>query len=84
MEEQKYTFHVQGMHCASCVVLIEDVLKGIPGVGGVAANLSRREVVVVGLLGDDAEGIANELSKHIAPHGYTLAVEKKKASVDWS
>lgn len=84
MEQKEYFFHVNGMHCASCVVMIEDALKDVPGITRVMANLSRREVVISGSLGDDAEGVAHDLSERIAPYGYTLAVEKKKTGVDWS
>jgi len=42
---------IEGMHCASCVLLIEENLKGVGGVRSVHADLAKREVAVTGDFG---------------------------------
>ena len=38
--------HVDGMHCASCAALIEDVLLEVPGVVGVTVSLDQASALV--------------------------------------
>ncbi len=74
-----YTFHVQGMHCNSCVVLTESELNDLPEVSKVKASLKHLQVEVTGEFGDkEPEHVARDLSEVLKPHGYTLSLEKQK------
>src|SRR3989338_8954269 len=42
-QNNQITLDIQGMHCASCVKLIERALKKIPGVIDVSANLATNQ-----------------------------------------
>lgn len=42
----KYTFHVTGTHCASCKILIEDILIEQDFVTGVQVNLKKETVEI--------------------------------------
>lgn len=80
-----YTFHVNGMHCKSCVLLTESELSEIKEVSSVKASLGKTSVEVTGDFGDkDVEHIAMDLSEVLKPHGYTLSVEKHTQAVSWS
>lgn len=69
------TYKVKGMHCASCVVLIEDKLKKVEGVKNVSAKLTSEKVTVA----FEKEPIATQtLSNTISPFGYTLEDMSKK------
>lgn len=46
MTNQKKTFSVRGMHCASCVVLIEQSLRKVPGVSEANVNLATNKATV--------------------------------------
>ncbi|MCX6738492.1 MAG: heavy metal translocating P-type ATPase [Candidatus Parcubacteria bacterium] len=46
MQETKKTFAIKGMHCASCVALIEDSLKKVPGVTAATVNLASEKATV--------------------------------------
>lgn len=82
---QTYNFHVNGMHCSSCVVLIESELGAVPEVSHVKASLKHLSVEVVGDFGDkEPEHIARDLSEVLKPHGYMLSLEKQRHSVKWS
>lgn len=82
---KKYTFHVHGMHCASCVVLTESELAEHPGVKCVKADLARCCVEVEGFFGNvSAETLAEELSGVLKKHGYVLSLEKERRPVRWS
>ncbi|MFA6536725.1 MAG: sulfite exporter TauE/SafE family protein [Candidatus Paceibacterota bacterium] len=84
MASQIYNFHVNGMHCASCVLLIEGELNDLPNISKVKADLKHFTVEVVGDFGDKAEAvITEELSKILAPRGYSLSVEKQTKTGDW-
>jgi sulfite exporter TauE/SafE/copper chaperone CopZ len=81
---QTYTFHVQGMHCRSCVALTETELAEIPGVTAARASLSTKSVTVTGDFGEKSvEEIANTLSAPLTPHGYTLLVETTDSTPAW-
>ncbi|MDP3963329.1 MAG: sulfite exporter TauE/SafE family protein [bacterium] len=80
-----YTFHVDGMHCSACVVLIESELTDVPEVTKAKSSLANHTVEVTGDFGDkEPEHIARDLSEVLKPHGYTLSLEKQNHSVKWS
>ncbi len=82
--DKKYTFHVHGMHCASCVLLTESEISEVAGVTRAKADLKTNTMEVEGDFGDLApEQIAEFLSKPIKPHGYTLSLEKQIKSKNW-
>src|SRR3989344_1734943 len=82
---KKYTFHVNGMHCNSCVILTESELKEVSGVSYVKASLKNLSVEVAGDFNDKEPGnVAQELSEVLKPYGYTLSLEKQNHSAGWS
>lgn len=82
---QTYTFHVNGMHCNSCVILTESELKDVKGVSRAKTSLKEKHVEVTGEFGDKSqEQVMNELSEALKPHGYSLSLEKEVKIVRWS
>lgn len=80
-----YTFHVQGMHCAACVLLTESELEGLSNIEKAKANLGKCCVEVSGNFETDSpEAIAEQLTQTLKPHGYTLLVERSNGIVNWS
>ncbi|MFA6392664.1 MAG: sulfite exporter TauE/SafE family protein [Candidatus Paceibacterota bacterium] len=81
----KYKFHVNGMHCNSCVLLTESELKELPYITHVRSSLKNTSVEIEGDFGDKTiEQIAEELTTVLKPHGYTLSLEKQKRDKNWS
>ncbi|HEY4498767.1 MAG TPA: sulfite exporter TauE/SafE family protein [Candidatus Paceibacterota bacterium] len=79
------TFHIHGMHCASCVVLTETELQEVPEVSRAKAFLKHKTVEVMGDFGDKtAEHVARNLSEVLKPHGYMLSLERQRHTVAWS
>lgn len=79
-----YKFHIHGMHCASCVILIEDKLGDLPEVEKVKASLAKHELTVSGNFTNQSEAqIAQTLSKKIESDGYSLALEKAQIDRRW-
>lgn len=77
--EQKYTFHVHGMHCNSCVILTESELSEVPYITSAKTSLKSKTVEVTGDFGNkSAEEIAQDLSQILKPHGYTLSFEAEQ------
>src|SRR3989338_7513824 len=81
-----HTFHVEGMHCQACVLLIQSELRELPEIKKVKVSLDSLSVEVTGDFGDKQLGhIARDLSEVLRRHGYTLSVEEQKhKSVEWS
>lgn len=80
-----YTFHVNGMHCNSCVLLTESELSEVSEVSQVKASLKNNSVAVTGEFGDRSqEQVASELTTVLQPHGYSLSLQKEKHVVNWS
>lgn len=73
---QKYTFHVSGTHCASCKILIEDILKEQDFIKTVEVNLKNKTVLVESDQDVNNQGLVQILNDKIKPHGYALSVEK--------
>lgn len=85
MNQQKYTFHVHGMHCHACTLVIESELRDLPNVTKVKANLSRHAIDIEG----DFENmtlaqITEALTVPIKSHGYTVEIEKQIREKKWS
>ena len=81
---QTYTFHVNGMHCNSCILLTESELKEVKGVARVKASLKEKRIEITGEFGDKSqERVMNELSEVLKPHGYTLSLEQEKKAIRW-
>ena len=71
---QKYTFHVSGTHCASCKILIEDVLGEQDFVKNVSVDLKKEIVEIETENEQNPEGLARTLTDKIKGNGYTLSV----------
>jgi sulfite exporter TauE/SafE/copper chaperone CopZ len=72
----KYTLHVSGTHCASCKILIEDILGEQDFIKNARVNL-KKEVVEVETNSDKTpEEIVNILNSKMKNNGYTFSEEK--------
>src|SRR3989344_647145 len=71
-----YTFHVTGTHCASCQILIEDVLNEQIGIDNTQVDLKNEIVSFETSLENSKHELAEMLSEKIKHNGYTLSVEK--------
>ncbi len=81
---QKYTFHVHGMHCNACVLLTENELGDLPNITQVKSSLKNHSIEIVGNFGDKTlEQIAEELTIPLKPHGYTVSIDKQKHELNW-
>src|SRR3989344_6671601 len=83
-----YTFHVTGTHCASCKILIEDILSEQDFIKSSQVNLKKETVTIETESDQSAEEIAQLLTSKIKQNGYTLSVqkviqEKKSDDVIW-
>jgi len=62
-----YTFRVDGMHCGSCALLIDDTLEDLPGVRGAQTSMKRGRSVVeldARCCPDDVVAAVEELGYH--------------------
>lgn len=83
-EKQTHTFHVNGMHCKSCALVTEHALGEVPFVDAAKVDAHRQSVSVSGEFGDKTkEEIAEELTKTLAPKGYSLSLEKTATDKKW-
>ena len=73
-----YVFHVNGMHCASCAILIEGTFKELPNISQVKASLANNQVMITGDFTGSPEAVAEDLTKLVKSHGYTILLEKAK------
>ncbi len=83
-----YTFHVSGTHCASCKILIEDILSEQAGVTRAEVMLAEKLVKVDMDSDVDSERLAQMLSVKLEPHGYRMSADtvestQEDATVIW-
>jgi Cu+-exporting ATPase len=79
MGKTKRTFSIKGMHCASCVNVLERTLKKVPGVSEAAVNLATEKATIAydaSIATDDA------IESAVARVGYTAMVRENLASDD--
>lgn len=81
---QKHTFHIHGMHCNACALIIEDELINLEEVTEVKANLNNHTVEVTGNFERKTSyQITQDLSEVLKQHGYIISNEKQRTSVQW-
>jgi sulfite exporter TauE/SafE/copper chaperone CopZ len=73
---KQFTFHVTGTHCASCKILIEDILGQQDGIETASVNLKKEVVEVVTSTDQNAANLVDGLSAVISKNGYTLSLQK--------
>src|SRR3990167_4149809 len=78
-----YTFHVRGMHCAACTLLIEETFKELPYISRVHASLPNHQVAITGNFSEPPELIAEKLTELVKSHGYTVSLEKSQKGAGW-
>jgi len=79
MAEIKKTFLLKGMHCASCVGVIEKSLKKTPGVKDAVVNLATEKATVTYDSNVCKEG---QIASAVANVGYKALVEQENISED--
>jgi sulfite exporter TauE/SafE/copper chaperone CopZ len=82
-----YTFHVSGTHCASCKILIEDILGEQSNISNSWVDL-KSETVTLDTEVTDQYSLVKVLNEKIKDNGYILSVEKievekKDSGVIW-
>ena len=84
-QQLTYTFYVNGMHCNSCVLLTESELREVPYITSAKSSLKHRSVEITGNFGSrPKDAIAEDLSKILLKHGYTLTVDEQAKIKKWS
>jgi len=82
---KKYLFHVQGMHCNACVLMIESELGDVPFITHVKSSLKNNSVEVEGDFGGKTIAqIADDLTVVLKPHGYAVSLEKQASTKKWA
>jgi copper chaperone len=72
MPTSTHVFRIEGMHCGSCSLLIDDTLEDLPGVSRSQTELkSRRSTIQL----DTAVTDAQQVIDTITDLGYTAAVQ---------
>jgi len=85
MNNTIHIFHVKGMHCSACELLIESELKELPEVENVKASLTKHEVAVTGNFdGASKEEIVKKLSSALEKHNYSLYLERQVEKKQWT
>ncbi|MEK7576324.1 MAG: heavy metal translocating P-type ATPase [Patescibacteria group bacterium] len=80
MSQNKKTFSIKGMHCASCVVIIERSLKKIEGVSQATVNLATEKATVTF---DSGKVTDEHLSSAVSNAGYrALVIDEIKTESD--
>jgi len=73
---KQFTFHVTGTHCASCKILIEDILSQQDGIVEARVDLNNEVVEVVTAKDQAATELVGNLSAVISKNGYALSLQK--------
>ncbi len=76
-------FHISGMHCKACTILIEDALGELPYVERAEVSLADNRVAVTGAFKDSPEDTAEEMTRLVQSRGYTISAEKNERGARW-
>ena len=76
---EKKTFRIKGMHCASCIRVLERALKKVDGVSDANVNLATEKATVT----YDANKVTdNHLESAVAKVGYQALINEELKSED--
>lgn len=70
------TLYVSQMHCNSCVLLVEETFRDIPGIRSVSVDLSKKSVQLTGEFKHGEEKVIKEANKILNPLGYVVTKDK--------
>lgn len=73
---KNYTLHISGTHCASCKILVEDILNEQIGIRNTNVDIKNETVSFETDLDDSKHKLAEMLTEKIKHNGYSLSVEK--------
>lgn len=76
-----FSFHVTGTHCASCKILIEDILGEQQNISNVNVDL-KDETITLDTHETDQMVLAKVLNEKVMGNGYTISVEKVEEKKD--
>lgn len=79
MNQNKKTFSIKGMHCASCVMVLERSLKKVDGVLQAAVNLATEKATVTY---DPAKVTDEKLSSAVSNVGYQALITEEIKTED--
>ena len=79
MNQNKKTFSIKGMHCASCVMVIEDSLKKMDGVTQATVNLATEKATVIY---DPIKVTDEQLSSAVSNVGYQALITEEIKTED--
>jgi Cu+-exporting ATPase len=79
MNQVKKTFPIKGMHCASCVIVIEDSLKKLDGVSQATVNLATEKATVTY---DSTKITEEKLSSAVSNVGYQALINEEVKTED--
>ena len=79
MTKIKKTYPIKGMHCASCVRIIERALIKTPGITSAVVNLASEQVTVSY---DSNTASENDIASAVSNVGYKVVMEKETISAD--
>lgn len=71
------TLYVKGLHCASCKILIEDILNEQTDIKNANVNLKQETVTFETNLNYDEQEFAKTLSEVIKPHRYFFSITRE-------
>ncbi|WP_233160107.1 heavy metal-associated domain-containing protein [Pseudonocardia sp. MH-G8] len=66
-----HTFRIQGMHCASCALLIDDTLADLPGVRSTQTSMKQSRSIVELDLGPTPADVIADVMAAVTELGYT-------------
>jgi uncharacterized protein len=82
---KKYNFHINGIHCNACVLLVEMELKQIHEIKNIKVSLEDNSLEIEGNFEDISKNeILSEINKILKPHNYEVVLEKAKHHIKWS
>jgi cation transport ATPase len=80
----QHIFHVSGMHCKACILLVEDELKDLPEISYAKASFKHHHVELRGEFGGrSVEEIIAFLTPPLQKHGYSLSLERINHTAKW-
>lgn len=80
---KKHSLYVQGTHCSSCKILIEETLIEHTEISGVKVDLHRQIVEIEADNIESTEQLVGLLNPLLSAHKYTLSLEKQNNEKDF-